>query len=153
MFGNRLNLIQIFGIMMLGISLSLLIMAWGMHGEAYRYDYHIDEGSLWARNSFITGSLLIMAPAFGLFARKKWAVVFFIVLFWIAIIAWAGIFMLAINNRYRGSTEETIVLAGFSILIVAALLAGILYLDNVHVLEAVDDKAAKNDTLPDILDQ
>ncbi|MDZ4679519.1 MAG: hypothetical protein SH848_00220 [Saprospiraceae bacterium] len=153
MFRHRLNLIQIFGIMTLGIALSLLLVAWALNGEAYRSEDRIDRDSLWGRNGFIIISLLLAVPAVGLLIRKKWAVTFLIVLFWVAIFGCIGLFVLAFFNTSRTDVEGIALLAGFFILILAFFLAGILYLNNAWVLESFPGNGGEKEGLADVLDQ
>lgn len=155
MIRNNLSLLQIFSILMLGIALSLFVFAWTMHAEFLQKE---DSNSfynteIWFRNGFIIASMLILVPALGLLVRQKWAVLVFIILFWILIIVWTTFIVLIYMDLGARMDERIAILIAISILIYASLVAGILYLDNAYVLAPLGNKEVTEETLPDVLDQ
>lgn len=158
MIRNRLSLLQIFAMLVLGLSFSLLAFAWTVNDEILlRVDYETTSGNnglMWVRNGLIIVSLLMAVPAIGLLFRQKWPVITFIVLFWLIGIAWTVGVGLIFYNLSRADRAGFTLIAGFSALVYASLLAGILYLDNAYVLESLGEgEEVQAEHFPDVLDQ
>jgi|GEM_PF-2483793 hypothetical protein len=159
MIRNNLTLIQTFTILMLGISLSLLFVAWIFHGEMNSDGVVPDtvvlskEVTLY-RNIYLSLGLLFMIPALGLLARQKWAATVLMVIFWLFGIGWTILLIILLSNRtFVNDWEAIAILVGLATLVYACIAAGILYLDNVYVMESLGDKKRAEDVLLDVLDQ
>ena len=159
MMRNRLTPIQLFSLLMMGVSLSLLVFALFFHQESTRNVLYpgadvVNREAIMFRNFCIIASLIVLVPALALLTRQKWAVVVFTVLFWLVGITWTGLFVLAIStNRDRFDITHIALLAGFSVLVYSCTIAGVLYLDNAWVLESFPENAEEKEGLPDVLDQ
>lgn len=159
MIRNNLTLIQIFTILMLGLSLSLFFVAWIFHGEMNRNGVVPDTVVLsrevtMYRNIYLSLGLLFMVPALGLLARQKWAATVFMVIFWLFGIGWTILLFTLLSNRAFANTWEPIaILVGLATLVYACIAAGILYLDNVYVMESLEGEKREEDVLLDVLDQ
>ncbi len=159
MMRNRLTLIQLFSILMMGVSLSLLVFALFFQQESTRNVLYsgagaVDREAIMFRNFCIIASLIVLVPALALLIRQKWAVVFFTVLFWLIGITWTGLLAIIVSNRQDLFDAAYIaLLAGFSVLVYSCTIAGVLYLDNAWVLESFPGNAEEKEGLPDVLDQ
>lgn len=159
MMRNRLTPIQLFSILMMGISLSLLVFALFFQQESTRNVLYpgadaVNRETIMMRNFCIVLSLIVLVPALALLTRQKWALVAFTVLFWLVGITWTGLFVLIIStNSERFDITHIALLAGFSVLVFSCTIAGVLFLDNAWVLESFTGNAAEKEGLPDVLDQ
>jgi len=159
MIRNRLTLIQLFSILMMGISLSLLVFALFFHQEAtmsqlYSGSNAVDRETMMFRNFCIVVSLIVLVPALALLTRQKWAVVVFTILFWLIGITWTGLLAVIVSSREDLFDAAYIaLLSGFSVLIYSCTIAGVLYLDNAWVLEPFTGNGREKEGLPDVLDQ
>lgn len=149
---NRLLPTHIFAILMMSVAFFLLITAGALHLQITRYDSSPDIVVVGFRNGFaIVGTALIIL-SIGLLTFQKWAILGFLGVFWLAGIAWVGVALrLAVDALYEPFVVHGLI--GFSVLIYAALLSGILLLNNGQVLKLFREKQALGENAHHILDQ
>lgn len=159
MIRNNLTLLQIFCILMLGVSLFLFFLAWMFHREAsldgaVPGSVVLGRETMMFRNIYLSLGLVVIIPSFGLLARQKWAITVFMVIFWLIGIIWTVFFLYLLGNRIVVNEWQAIfVLVALTILIYSALIAGVLYIDNAYVLVPLGNKDAPEELLDDVLDQ
>ncbi|NUO00419.1 MAG: hypothetical protein HUU01_07350 [Saprospiraceae bacterium] len=159
MMRNHLTPIQLFSILMIGVSLFLFVFAFFFQQEAIMIGVApgsttLNREALVFRNICIIAGLIVLVPALALLSRQKWAVVVFTVFFWLVGIMWTGLLAILVSNRNDLFNVEYIVfLGGFSALIYSCTIAGVLYLDNAWVVESLPENPKEKVGLSDVLDQ
>lgn len=154
MIRNRLLPTHIFAILVMGVASFLLVLAGILDREIAQYDSS-DHGYVWElafRNSFALVGTVLIFLSIGLIAFQKWAINGFLLLFWLAGIAWlGGAYLIARETRFEGITVK--ILIGSSILIYSALTSGILFLSSAQLRTLFYKKQMPEENTPDILDQ
>jgi len=151
---NRLLPTHIFLILMMGIAVFMLVLAWIVQysiASNLAYDPEPDAELIWVRNGFLLAGTLVVVFSVGLLMLKKWAIQGFISLFWLAGIAWLGVVWYIL--RQAASDPTIIAIAGFTVLIYVFLAVGILFLSNTRILAMIYRKEAAEESARDILDQ
>lgn len=151
---NRLVPTHLLAILMMGIAVFLLLIAWLLHTEILQSDLGSEQNKelLPFRNSFALIGPALISLSIGLITFQKWAILGFRLLFWLIGFFWAGaVYLIARESRYEAVTVNLLVAS--SILIYAALASGILFLSNTQLLSLFHKKQTPEENAPDILDQ
>ncbi|MCB0609340.1 MAG: hypothetical protein H6562_15645 [Lewinellaceae bacterium] len=140
MFTNRLNLINIFIILMLGIAVLLNAIGAQFFAEVFRtMNYYgpsdttamMDREEFFLGVGFLTFGLFILMLSIGMIMRWRWSRVAFQVVFLLAGIVWA------VFTAYLGAEinfrREGFILAGVGAIGLSLCLFGFLFLGNEQV--------------------
>ncbi|NUO00418.1 MAG: hypothetical protein HUU01_07345 [Saprospiraceae bacterium] len=153
---NRLLPTHIFAILMMGIALFMLVIAWLLQqsiASGLAYSDEPDAELIWLRNVFALAGTSMMVFSIGLLMLKKWAIQGFIGLFWLLGIVWLGLLWYISRQAAGDPTHWPIALAGLTVLIYTFLAVGILFLSSSNILAVIYGKEAAEENTQNILDQ
>ncbi len=159
MFTNRLNLVNLFAILMLSIALFLIAIGAQFFNELFRDIYSFESGdtNLLDHEEFVPGlgfllsGLLILLLSLGLILRWKWVRVVFQMVLLLAMLGWAG-FMFLLGKELN-LEREGFLLIGMSVIGLGTFLFGLLFLGNEQVKSHLGGEEASGPGIWDALDK
>jgi len=153
---NRLLPTHIFLILMMGIAVFMLVLAWIVQysiASDLAYNPEPEAELIWIRNGFGLAGTSIVIFSIGLLMLQKWAIQGFIGLFWLGGIAWLGVVWYISRQLYSDPVSWWIAIAGISVLVFTFLAVGILFLSNKKMLALIHGMEAAEENAREILDQ
>ena len=149
MFQNKINLLTLFGLLMLCVALFALAVSWQFYQELNNaYDHYESTSDYWGRIGFLSFGVIWLVISIALILRQNWVRVTFISLFFIGILSWTAFLFFTLSGRERFMPF----MLGLSTLVYGAMTFGILFLNNKFVLQHFDEQHQLQEEREDILD-
>lgn len=145
---NQFNILTLFGILMLGVSLAMLGFAGQFYAERYDVLYPERQAEYWARIGFFIAGIAMTILSVGLLLRYKWSRIGLIAAHVTGLIVWT-VFLISIM---KSAPSPWFAIGGLSAFVYCFLIFGLFFLNNKYVLEHFEDHHYKNEDHPEILD-
>lgn len=145
---NHFNLLTLFGLLMLGVSLAFLGVAGQFYLEQSREYHHESTSEFWAKIGFTISGIWMTFFSVALLLKYKWARSGLLLAHVTGFITWTILFLTVLRDDPRA----WMVLSGFSGFVYCFLLFGIFFLNNKYVLQHYEELYYRNEDHPDILD-